>query len=81
MSDQYEHFADENFPDRRRRLQLTDDDIEAIANRAAAIVERRFYEKVGQSVVSKVLWLCGAAAVALAAWLHGKGLIKLPWGG
>ena len=78
MSDQqHEHFADENFPDRRRSCQLSEGDIQEIADRAASIVEQRFYETVGKSVISKVLWLCGAATAALVAWLHGKGIIKL----
>jgi hypothetical protein len=80
MSDHYD-LTEENFPDRRRSCQLSEGDLQAIADRAASIVEQRFYEKVGKSVVSKVLWLCGAAAVALVAWLHGKGLIKFPFGG
>jgi hypothetical protein len=36
----------------------------------------RVYTQIGKSVVSKLLWLVGAAALAVAAWLNGHGILK-----
>ena len=56
--------------------QLTEAQIEAIAERAAEVALERVYTQIGRSVVNKVLWLVGAGALALAAWMHSNG--KLP---
>ena len=61
----------------RRKGVISDDDFEAIAVRAAQIVEQNLYAAVGKSVLSKALYLVGAGLVALAAWLAGAGKIKL----
>lgn len=52
---------------------LTPDQIEAIAERAAEVALEKVYTQIGKSVVSKVLWLAGAATLAVAAWLNGAG--------
>ena len=52
---------------------LTDEQIEAIAERAAEVALERVYTQIGKSVVSKLLWLVGAAALALVAWMNGAG--------
>ena len=58
----------------RRKLQpLSDEQIDAVAERAAEVALERVYTQIGRSVVSKVMWLVGAGALALAAWLAGKG--------
>lgn len=53
-------------------LHLTDAQIDVIATR----VEDRFYKRVGQKVVDKVLWALGLVFLALMAWLGGKGMLK-----
>lgn len=61
--------------------ELTDDQIEEIAERAAkkAIVFARdeFYQDVGQTIVSKFKWLVGAIVVGVFVWLAQHGVIKL----
>ena len=57
----------------RRSMPLSDDQIDAIAERAADRALAKVYEQIGRSVVKKVLWVIGAGALAVAAWLAGKG--------
>lgn len=59
--------------DRREYPHLSDDQIEAIAERAAEVALERVYTSIGKSVVNKVLWLVGAGALTVAAWLNGAG--------
>jgi len=54
----------------RRKIDLSDDDIERIATRAKELALRDIYVAVGKSVVAKALWVLGAAAAAVGAWLH-----------
>lgn len=55
------------------RIQLTEEQLEAIAERAADRALEKVYAQIGKSVVTKTLWLAGAAAIAIAAWLKGTG--------
>ena len=59
--------------ERRKEPILTSEQIEAIAERAAEVALEKVYTSIGKSVVNKVLWLVGAAALAAAAWLNGAG--------
>lgn len=52
---------------------LTDEQIEAIAERAAEVALERVYTQIGKSVVSKVLWLFGAGTLTVVAWMNGAG--------
>lgn len=61
--------------ERRKAVWLTDEQIDHIAERAAAKALETVYASIGKSVVKKVLWLVGVAVLALAAWLTGG---KLP---
>lgn len=63
-------------PDRRASTHLSTEQIEIIAERAAEVALERVYTQIGKSIVSKFLWLCGAAALAVAAWLNGAGHLK-----
>lgn len=63
-------------PDRRATAHLSDEQINLIAERAAEVALERVYTKIGKSVVSKVLWVFGAAGLALAAWMNGAGHFK-----
>ena len=56
----------------RRYVQLSDEDVERIATRAKELALRDIYVAVGKSVLSKVLWVLGAASAALWAWLEFK---------
>ena len=59
--------------ERRASPHLTEEQIEAIAERAATKALERVYAQIGKSVVQKFLFLVGAAVVAIAAWLKGTG--------
>lgn len=58
--------------ERTRVIVLTDEQIEAIAEK----VEERFYARVGKRVVERILQVIGIGVTVLAAWLAGKGLLK-----
>lgn len=59
------------------RRQLTEDDIDEIAEKAAEKAVQKMtahvYQQVGKGLVSRFLWLVGAVFIGLAAWLHTKG--------
>jgi hypothetical protein len=50
--------------------------IEHIAERAAEKALAKVYQEVGKSAVKTILWVVGAATLALLAVLGGKGLVK-----
>lgn len=54
-----------------KEIQLTDAQIEAIAQRAAEVALNKVYADVGKSVLKKLAWLTGAAVIGLALWLAG----------
>jgi hypothetical protein len=60
----------------RRENQLTEEQVEAIAERAAEKALEKVYTSIGKSVVNKFLWLLGAASLAVLAWLNGAGHLK-----
>jgi hypothetical protein len=60
-------------------VQLTEAQIEAIAEKAAAKALQIVYAEVGKNVLRKAAWLAGVAVIGLAIFLAGKG--SLPWGG
>ena len=64
-------------PERRIHPQLSEDQINAIAERAAEVAIERVYTAIGKNVVKKFFWVVGAASVALAAWMTGAGHIKI----
>ena len=53
-------------------IQLTDAQIEAIAERAAEVALNKVYAEVGKNVLKKLAWLTGAAVIGLALWLAGN---------
>jgi hypothetical protein len=59
--------------ERRNAAHLTDEQIELIAERAAERALEKVYSSIGKSVVNKVLWLVGAAALAAVAYFKGIG--------
>ena len=54
-----------------REVNLTDAQIETIAERAAEVAFQKVYQEVGKTVLTKLAWLVGAATVGLALWLAG----------
>ena len=54
-------------------IQLTDAQIEAIAEKAAEKAFQKIYQNVGKSVLTKLAWWTGAAVVGLAMLLGGHG--------
>ncbi len=62
--------------ERRAYPTLSEEQIESIAERAATVALERVYTQIGKSVVSKVMWLAGAAVLAILAWLGGQGKLN-----
>lgn len=58
-----------------RMAQLTDEQIDIIAERAAERALEKVYAQIGKSVVHRVLFWIGAAALAVLAYLKGMGKI------
>lgn len=56
-----------------KQVELTDEQIEHIAERAAEVAFKKIYEEVGKSVLKKLAWMAGAATVGLVMWLGGHG--------
>lgn len=61
-----------------KEIELTEAQIEAIAERAAEVALNKVYTEVGKNVLKKLAWLAGVAVVGLAMWLAGHG--SLPKG-
>lgn len=63
------------------RHELSDDQIEEIAQRAAAKAitqaTQEFYAGVGKSVLGKLYWLVGLIIIGTALWMQKNGWIKL----
>jgi len=57
----------------RRANPLTEEQIEAIAERAAEKALEKVYASIGRSVVTRLLWLVGAASLAVFAYFKGLG--------
>lgn len=54
-----------------KEIQLTDAQIEAIAERAAEVALKKVYTEVGKSVIQKVMWLAGAGALGIFYFFGG----------
>lgn len=59
-------------PERRQYAQLPEEEFERLAIRAKELALQDIYIAVGKSVISKIMWVLGAASAAVAAWLHFK---------
>jgi|TARA_R110000822_G_scaffold183012_1_gene322507 tetrahydromethanopterin S-methyltransferase subunit G len=56
-------------------IQLTDAQIDEIAEKAAERAFQKIYQNVGKSVLTKLTWMVGAAVVGLFMWLGGNGTL------
>ena len=56
-------------------IQLTDAQIDEIAEKAAERASQKIYQNVGKSVLTKLTWMVGAAVVGLFMWLGGNGTL------
>ena len=54
-------------------VQLTDAQIDEIAEKAAERAFQKIYQNVGKSVLTKLTWMVGAAVIGLFMWLGGHG--------
>ena len=55
------------------KIELTDQQIDHIAEKAAEVAFKKIYEEVGRSVVKKIFWIVGAGALGLLFWMAGNG--------
>lgn len=73
MSDRYEG------PERRVQAHITDDQIEAIAEKAAEraveLMTQGVYKSIGKSVVEKFFYIVGALSLALWLWAKKNGWV------
>ncbi len=58
------------------KIELTDEQINHIAEKAAEVAFKKIYEEVGRSVVKKIFWIIGVGSLGLLLWLGGNGHIK-----
>jgi hypothetical protein len=56
-------------------IQLTDAQIDAIAEKAAERAFQKIYQDVGKSVLTKLTWMVGAAVIGLFIWIGGNGTL------
>lgn len=56
-------------------MNLTEQQIDEIADRAAQKALQIVYAEVGRGVLKKLAWLVGVVVVGLALWLGGKGYL------
>lgn len=66
--------------DRRKTFNLTDEQVQHIAERAAVIaverMTREVYHAVGKTILHKLAWAIGAAAVGVVVYASSKGWIR-----
>lgn len=53
-------------------LQLSDEQINSIAEKAAARALEKVYAEVGKSVLRKLAWFVGLLVVSGAMWIIGR---------
>jgi len=61
----------------RRRSPVSDEQLEAIARRAAEIALEKVYSEVGKGVVKRFAWAIGIIAIGVISWLIKKGHIPI----
>jgi hypothetical protein len=58
--------------ERRAHPPLTEEMMDAIAERAAKRVMDNVYREVGKSLLTKIVWAAGVIGVGIAMWVSGK---------
>jgi hypothetical protein len=58
--------------ERRAHQPITEEMMDAIAERAAKRVMDNVYREVGRSLLTKIVWAAGVLGVAIAMWVSGK---------
>ncbi|MFO0253373.1 MAG: hypothetical protein ACK52V_04585 [Betaproteobacteria bacterium] len=58
--------------ERRAHPPMTEEMMDAIAERAAKRVMDNVYREVGKSLMTKIVWAAGVLGVAIAMWVSGK---------
>jgi hypothetical protein len=62
--------------ERRHYVQLSDEQFEAIAERAKEIAKEEIYADIGKGIVKRFLWLLGLGGSTAIAYLTLHGYIK-----
>ena len=62
--------------DRRGDHRLSEEELEAIAKRAAELVWGNFEQTVGKTAIRLFLWVCGAVLIVGLGWLGLSGKIS-----
>jgi hypothetical protein len=57
---------------------ISDEQMDKIAEKAAEKALEKVYTEVGRSVITKVMWVIGVAAIGLFFWLTSIGVISKP---
>lgn len=60
----------------RRTLVLTEEQLEAITERAVEKVLDRFHQEVGKVAIRVILYLVGAGGMLIAGWLGLEKVVK-----
>ncbi len=59
--------------ERRKNITLTDEQMEAIAEKAAHKALEVVYAEVGKAVLKKVAWIVGVVVISVMMWLSYNG--------
>lgn len=59
------------------KIELTEEQIDHIADRAAKRALDIVYAEVGKSVLRKLAWIAGVVTLGLLMWLAGAGHVSL----
>lgn len=57
-----------------RRATLSDDQIDAIAEKAAEKALQKVYASVGRGILNRLAWAVGAIVIGILVWMGGKGI-------
>lgn len=67
--------------ERRRIPIISEEDLEEIAEKASdkalEKMEKRMYERIGRTFISKFFQVIGALIIPIALYLYSKGFIKV----
>ena len=73
------HVTESLCAERRGRFNLTDDQLNQVAERAASKamekITGQLYAEVGKAFIAKVIWIVGVLVVGAVIWAQSKGWI------